>query len=160
VGARNILSPPPEYISVFADIVSEGRKHFRGGGDSITCRFRFGSTAIRECLKLIVKEEMSMFTAMQQKIVAEQTLQKKLIDDHKEMNAVLHKRFDFLDVDSRLSSLIIRGLPEVSYDEKGAPSNDHRLNTSLDNRRTCSHLKSWQRNERSLRCVMMTLTST
>jgi len=116
--------------------------------------------AIRECLTLIVKEEMSLFAAMQQKIVDEQTQQKKLIDDLKEMNAVLQKRIDFLDVDSRLSSHIIRGLPEVSYAEKAAPSTDHRFNMTWDHRRTCSRLTSLQRNERSLLCVMMTSAST
>ena len=69
--------------------------------------------AIKQCLQEQLTEMRATITAVQN----EQVKQNTVVAELKAENLLLKRRMDVLDAESRLSSLIIRGIPECSYAE-------------------------------------------
>ena len=67
---------------------------------------------MRDYLSAIVKDAMDKFTTELQGVREELSSQNKKIVHLEDENALLRKQMDGMDADSRLSSLVFRGLPE------------------------------------------------
>ena len=75
---------------------------------------------MRDCLISIVRQELDKFSTQQQAITDELKSQRKCMSDLLNDNAQLRKHIDSLETDSRLNSLVIRGLPEASAAERAS----------------------------------------
>src|SRR6266496_902897 len=75
---------------------------------------------IRDCLTGIVKDEMDKFTTQLQTVRDEQSSQNQRINELVNENAILRRQLDGLDADGRLTSLVVRGLPEKLYSERSS----------------------------------------
>jgi len=73
---------------------------------------------MRDYLSAIVKDAMDKFTTELQGVREELSSQNKKIVHLEDENALLRKQMDGMDADSRLSSLVFRGLPERTYAER------------------------------------------
>jgi len=83
--------------------------------------------SIRAC----IKEELGQLHGVLDKLEVNYTAQAKLITDLQGENSQLKRRVDILDAASRLTTLVVRGLPEPLFSERATGERDETTVKSL-----------------------------
>jgi len=76
------------------------------------------TTALLPAMRQLLQEQLTDLTSSVKTLEAEQAEHSKEIVELKAENLVLRNRLETIDTESRLSSLIIHGIPEVTYAER------------------------------------------